>query len=176
MPPLERILLVGFMGSGKTQVGLALAQRLGWGFRDFDQEVRVRLGLPIPEIFRQHGEARFREVEEQVGNDLLAETECVLASGGGWPAALGRMEALPQGTLSVWLRVTPEEAVRRIRQEGPTRPLLSVEDPVDRAKELLAERERHYRKAHLHLETTGRTPPELVEEIEKSVIHAGRNH
>lgn len=175
MPLVERVLLVGFMGSGKTQVGLSLAERLGWRFRDFDQEIRVRLGLPIPEIFRQHGEARFREVEEQVGKDLLAGKDCVLASGGGWPAALGRMDALPLGTLSVWLLVTPEEAVRRIRKEGPTRPLLSVEDPVGRAKELLSDRERHYRRAHLHLETTGRTPTELAEEIEKNVNNAGRN-
>lgn len=165
---------MGFMGSGKTRVGLALAKRLGWGFRDFDQEIKVRLGLPIPEIFRQHGEARFREVEEQVGQDLLAGEKCVLASGGGWPVALGRLEALPPGTLSVWLKVTPEEAVRRIRREGPTRPLLSVEDPVRRAKELLTDRESYYQKADLHLESVGRTPDELAKEIERSVNNPGR--
>ena len=106
--PIRRVLLVGFMGSGKTQVGQALARRLGWQFRDFDQEVRFRVGLPIPEIFRQHGEARFREMEAAVGAELLKEEDVVLASGGGWPAGPTRMEALPPGTLSVWLKVTAE--------------------------------------------------------------------
>lgn len=172
--PVARVLLVGFMGSGKTRVGLALAERLGWSFRDFDQEIKIRLGLPIPEIFRQHGEVRFREMEEQVGRELLSGTRRVLASGGGWPAALGRMESLPAGTLSVWLKVRPEEAVRRIRKEGPTRPLLSVEDPVSRARELLSARERHYRRARVHLDSMERTPSELAEEIEKAINDMGR--
>ena len=112
--PVLRVLLVGFMGSGKTQVGQALARRLGWRFRDFDQEIRSRVGLPIPEIFRQHGEGRFREVEEAVGAELLLEEGVVLASGGGWPEALGRMESLPEGTFSVWLQVEAEEAARTL--------------------------------------------------------------
>lgn len=80
---IRRLLLVGFMGSGKTLVGQALARRLGWGFRDFDQEVKIRSGLPIPEIFRQHGEGHFREMEAQVGQEVLLDESVVLASGGG---------------------------------------------------------------------------------------------
>ena len=172
--PITRVLLIGFMGSGKTLVGQALADRLEWGFRDFDQEIKIRVGLPIPEIFRQHGEGRFREVEEQVGRDLLNGTRCVLASGGGWPAALGRMESLPQGTLSVWLQVTPEEAVRRIRKEGPTRPLLAVSDPVGRARDLLASREPYYAEAQVGLDSVGKTPEELAEEIEAIMNEMGQ--
>jgi len=170
-PPSEvrRVLLVGFMGSGKTRVGQALARRLGWSFRDFDQEVRARAGLPIPDIFRQHGEAAFRDMEERVGADLLLEDRVVLASGGGWPAALGRMEELPEGTLSVWLRVLPEEAVRRAREEGPTRPLLAVPDPVARARQILAEREACYGKAHLALDSMEAGPEELARIIERFV-------
>jgi shikimate kinase len=168
------VLLVGFMGSGKTLVGQALADRLGWSFRDFDQEIKVRLGLPIPEIFRQHGEGRFREVEEEVGKDLLRNTRCVLASGGGWPAALGRMEALPPGTFSVWLKVTAEEAIRRIRTEGPTRPLLAVRDPVARARDLLESRDPYYAEAQICLDSMGGTPEGLAEEIERIMNHTGQ--
>ena len=173
-PPIHRVLLVGFMGSGKTLVGQALARRLGWVFRDFDQEVRFRVGLPIPEIFRQHGEGHFRLMEEEVGGGLLHEDEVVLASGGGWPAGEGRMETLPPGTLSIWLQVTPEEAVRRAMEEGPTRPLLAVPDPVARARELLEERKKWYAKADESLDTLGREPEDLARQIEDLMNKTGR--
>lgn len=163
--PFQRVLLIGFMGSGKTQVGQALARRLGWTFRDFDQEIRSRLGLPVPEIFLNHGEGFFRQIEERVGAELLRQEGVVLASGGGWPAALGRMEGMPSGTVAVWLQVTPEEAVRRVREEGPTRPLLAVADPVARARELLRSREPFYRKAHLVVDSTKGKPEELARTI-----------
>lgn len=166
----ERVLLVGFMGSGKTRVGQILARRLGWTFRDFDQEVRGRVGLPIPEIFRQHGEAFFREAEKRVGAELLEEKRVVLASGGGWPAALGRMESLAPETLSVWLQVSPEVAVRRAVQEGPTRPLLAIPDPVARAKGLLAQREPYYALARVALESDETEPEVLATTIEELVI------
>ena len=173
MAPVRRVLLVGFMGSGKTQVGQLLAQRVGWSFRDFDQEIRARVGLPIPDIFRQHGEGFFREVEERIGAELLLERDVVLASGGGWPAALGRMEELEVGTLSVWLQVTPEEAVRRILKDGPTRPLLAVPDPVAKATELLKERELFYSKAHLALDSSEIRPDEMVDRIAKFMNERG---
>ncbi|MGW8266464.1 MAG: shikimate kinase [Longimicrobiales bacterium] len=171
---IRRILLVGFMGSGKTLVGRALARRLGWSFRDFDQEVRVRVGLPIPEIFRQHGEAGFRQVEAAVGAELLREENVVLASGGGWAAEEGRVEQVPPGTLTVWLKVTPEEAVRRVRKEGPTRPLLAVPDPLARARELLGAREAWYQRADLALDSHDGDPEEMARRIEEILITTGR--
>ena len=169
----QRVLLVGFMGSGKTRVGQLLADRLQWSFRDFDQEIQIRLGLSIPEIFRQHGEVYFRDAESRIGAELLREPDAVLASGGGWPGALGRMESLPPGTLSVWLKVSPEEAVRRARQEGPTRPLLAVSDPVSEARSLLRRREPFYAKARLSLDSTALGPQELAERIEEFMNQRG---
>ncbi len=170
---IRRVLLVGFMGSGKTRVGQALALRLGWSFRDFDQEIRTRVGLPIPQIFLQHGEGLFREMEESVGEELLREERVVLASGGGWPVGLGRMENLPPGTFTLWLKVSPEEAVRRVLQEGPTRPLLAVPDPLARARELLAEREPWYGRSGAALDTEGIGPEELARRIEKLMNREG---
>lgn len=171
---ISRVLLVGFMGSGKTLVGQALARRLGWQFRDFDQEVRTRAGLPIPEIFRQHGESRFREMEAEVARGLLHQDAVVLASGGGWASQGGTMEDLPSGTLSVWLKVSPEEAVRRVREEGPTRPLLAVADPLARARELLSVREVRYRKADLAVDSEGMDPETLARCIEDLMEKSGR--
>ena len=84
----------GVHGERKNPVGKLLAERLDWSFRDFDEEIYSRVGLPIPEIFRQHGEGFFRDLEEGVGEELLQWSGVVLASGGGWPAAPGRMEGL----------------------------------------------------------------------------------
>ena len=151
-----------------------MAKDLGWSFRDFDQEIRARVGLPIPEIFHQHGEGFFRDMEERVGAELLLEREVVLASGGGWPAALGRMEGLGPSTFSVWLKVTAQEAVRRVREEGPTRPLLAVADPVSRAKALLKEREPFYGKAHVAIDSTQAGPEKLAQEIEHLMNEKGR--
>jgi shikimate kinase len=162
------------MGSGKTRVGQALAKTLGWTFRDFDQEIGARIGLPIPAIFREHGEGFFREIEERIGAELLQGTDVVLASGGGWPAAIGRMEGLGPSTFSIWLQVSAEEAVERVRMEGPTRPLLAGPDPLSRARALLEEREPFYGKAHAALSSAGAGPEELARRIEQLINETGR--
>lgn len=169
----RRVLLVGFMASGKTRVGRLLAEALNWSFRDFDDEIETRVGLPIPEIFRQHGEGFFRALEEKLGSELLSEGEVVLASGGGWPAAPGRMESIGEDTLSVWLQVTPEEAVRRARMEGLTRPLLSGPDPVTRARALLTQRISFYEMAKVAVNTAGAQPEELARSIEDFMNEKG---
>jgi shikimate kinase len=161
------VLLVGFMGSGKTCVGRSLALRLGWTFHDFDTEICGRVGLSISEIFRQHGEGFFRDMEERVGEELLQERDVVLASGGGWPARPGRMEGVPPGTFSVWLEVPPRVAVERALKEGPTRPLLTGSDPFSQAKALLEEREPFYRKAAFTLDSCRSSPEELAEGIQR---------
>lgn len=168
-PGCERVLLVGFMGSGKTLVGELLAQRLSWSFRDFDREMESRLGLPISEIFRQHGEGFFRNAEERIGAELLQGTQVVLASGGGWPLAPGRMDCLGEGTFSVWLKVSAEEALRRAQAEGPTRPLLAVPDPLGKARALLKERELYYEQADITIDSTGVRAEELAETIQRLI-------
>ncbi|MFW5904960.1 MAG: shikimate kinase [bacterium] len=156
---------MGFMASGKSAVGRHLARRLGWTFLDADREVEAEAGRSIPRIFAEEGEDAFRRHETEVMQRLLARRQVVLASGGGWPCREGRLERLPEGTLSVWLRVSPREAVARASRSSHSRPLLDVERPGDRARELLAAREPFYRKAHLAVDTEGRTPGEVAREI-----------
>lgn len=170
---VRRVLLVGIMGSGKTEVGRLLAHRLGWAFRDFDREIEERTGLSISEIFREHGEEFFRNLEERIGDEFLGEDRVVLAPGGGWPCVPGRMVGHGPGTLSVWLKVDPEEAVLRSSTDGPTRPLLWVQDPVRRVKELLEKRAGYYGLAEYALETTGIGPKELARKIEEIVNAKG---
>ena len=87
-PPLQpqRVVLIGFMGSGKTTVGRLLAARLQWSFSDLDDEVAKRQGLSVPEIFAQYGEPAFRAAEAEALADLLRRRSVVIALGGGAPA------------------------------------------------------------------------------------------
>jgi shikimate kinase len=162
---VRRIVLVGFMGSGKSTVGALLASRLGWSFVDFDDEIERTAGARVEDIFREKGEAYFRNLEHEVGSELLGRDRVVLATGGGWPVAEGRLERLGRETLTVWLDVNAEDSVRRVGRSGRVRPLLLVSDPLERAARLLAERARYYERAELRLDTTTSTPAQLVDRI-----------
>lgn len=164
-----RVVLVGFMGSGKTTVGRLLANRLGWSFVDLDDEIERLAGRTVEELFRDEGEARFRELETAAGARALAAERAVLAPGGGWSLAPGRIDGLPPGTLSVWLRVSPETAVRRATSHGRVRPLLAGAGALERARALLTEREPVYARAGLHLDAEHTTPMALVREIAEHV-------
>ncbi len=150
-----RILLVGFMGSGKSSVGADLAMRLGWRFADADDVVEREQGLRIEDIFSTLGEARFRELEHEVTQALLREEQVVVATGGGWAAVPGRLTDLAAGTTTVWLRVSAEEAVRRAATQAHHRPLLSGPDATAAARELLLLRTPRYAQSQHEVDTEG---------------------
>lgn len=161
----ERVLLVGFMGAGKTSVGLALARRLGWRFLDFDRVVEEEAGRSIVEIFAEDGEQAFRRMEDDVAQRLLHERRVVLASGGGWAATPGRLEGTPSGTVSVWLRVGPEEAIRRCRTAPGRRPLLEGASPERTASSMLQRRLSSYAAADVGVDTDGSTVDDVTSRI-----------
>jgi shikimate kinase len=166
---VQRILLVGFMASGKTTVGRAVANRMGWDFVDFDAEIERRVGRSIPRIFAEEGEAAFREHEERVGRELLERRHVVLSSGGGWPVARGRLDGVDAVTFSVWLRVDAATVLERAALDGDTRPLLRGGDPATTVRALLAEREPFYARARLHLDASSATVEDLVEDVVRAV-------
>lgn len=150
---LDRILLIGFMGSGKTSVGRALADRLGWGFLDFDDALVAQEGRPVAEIFAERGEPYFRALEAKVAERLLDERRVVLASGGGWAAAPGRLAGVPPGTATFWLQVSAREAIRRAGAAAGTRPLLARPDAEEEAIRLIAQRAPYYKDAMWAVDT-----------------------
>lgn len=162
------------MASGKTTVGRELAHLLGWEFVDFDAEVEHRSGTTVPRLFAEQGEAAFRRWEHEVGRDLLERRSIVLASGGGWAAAPGRMDEVPAGTLVVWLKVDPATAVARAGADGVTRPLLDGPDAVASALALSTERQSAYARARLHLDTDGASPRSLAKAIVQELGHRAR--
>lgn len=152
-PTLDRVLLIGFMGSGKTSVGRRVAERLGWRFVDFDDAIEAEEGATVAEIFAGRGEPYFRELEERVARRLLTDRSVVLASGGGWAAAPGRLESVPPGTASFWLQVSAPEALRRAGVAAGTRPLLARPDAHEEAIRLIARRAPYYKEATWAVDT-----------------------
>lgn len=162
---VDRVVLVGFMGAGKTTVGRSLARRLGWRFVDVDTVVAERAGRAIDEIFRTHGEGVFRLLEAEAATDALGEAHVVVATGGGWAAQEGALESLPSGCVSVWLEVGASEAVRRAEGDASVRPLLAVEDPLENASRLLSGRRLFYRRADVRVDTEGRSVDDVTTRI-----------
>lgn len=149
------IALVGLPGSGKSTVGRQLARRLAVPFVDSDHVIEERLGCSIREYFDREGEARFRDVEEEVIDDLSREHRGVLATGGGAVLRPANRQHLRERGQVVYLRSTPEEVFRRLRHDV-SRPLLQVEDPLTRLRDLYAARDPLYRDAAQFVIETGR--------------------
>lgn len=166
---VDRVVLVGFMGAGKTTVGRLLARRLGWSFLDTDGLVEERFGLPVGAVFAQLGEPAFRNAEREVVATALRRGDTVVSTGGGWPEQVGTMESLPPAALCVWLDAPLEELLRRARTQAADRPLLDVADPENRARSLLERRAPRYARAHMHLETAGKDPGTLADAIVRRV-------
>jgi len=162
----ERIVLVGFMGSGKTTVGRLLARELGWRFVDTDRRVEQRCGLRIPEIFELRGEAFFREQEREVAEEIRSARHVVVAAGGGAFAFEDTREALRAGALTVWLWAPVETILSRVRLDG-SRPLAGSRERILR---LFAERQPSYRLAECHVDATA-GPEEVVRRVRQT---AGR--
>lgn len=160
-----RLVLVGFMGAGKSTVGAMVATALGWDFVDLDDEITRREGSPPHDFIREQGIARFRRVESRVGRDILRKSRVVIAMGGGWAAQPGHMTSLGRHSVSVWLRVAPETALARIGDSPAPRPLLQGSDPRAAAEGLLKARTAHYRRSDITIETEGRSPAQVARAI-----------
>jgi shikimate kinase len=147
------ISLVGLPGSGKTTVGRQLARRLQLPFVDSDHEIEVRIGCSIREFFEREGEARFRDIEQDVLDTLTQGADKVLSTGGGAVLRPENRQHLRERGQVVYLKSTPEELFRRLRHDS-NRPLLQVADPMLKLKTLYTERDPLYREvAHFVLET-----------------------
>ena len=148
-----RIALVGLPGSGKSTIGRQLARRLGLVSIDTDHVIEQRLGCSIREYFEREGEDSFRDVEESVIDDLTQTHHGILSTGGGSVLRLANREHLYSRCHVVYLRSSPEEIFRRLRHDL-NRPLLQVEDPLTRLRDLYAIRDPLYREtAHFVVET-----------------------
>ena len=162
-----RIVLVGFMGAGKTTVGRELAALLGWDFIDLDERVEARAGRSVAEIFAKDGEAAFRALELDAAREAMRGERVVIAAGGGAFAQEETRAALSAGAATVWLRCALPALLRRIPR-GDARPLAANRATIPA---LLSERERVYRLAELTVDTTEGAPRDAARAIARATGH-----
>lgn len=168
------IILVGLPGSGKTTIGRQLARRLGLPFVDSDHVIEQRLGCSIREFFAREGEESFRDVEQQVLDDLTQTQQGVIATGGGSVLREANRRHLLERGHVIYLRSTPEDVFRRVRHDT-ARPLLQVDDPLGRLRGLFDARDPLYREAsHFVIETGRPSVATLVNMIVMQLELAGR--
>lgn len=160
----KNIVLTGFMGSGKTAVGRLLAERLGMAFVDVDTEIELAQGMSIPEIFGRFGEPRFRAIETEMIRRISGRKNAIISTGGGAVLREENMEALRENGIIFCLSAEPETILERTKGDD-NRPLLKVDDPMAKIKELLVFRRPFYEKAGTMIVTDGRSPSEVADEI-----------
>src|SRR5262247_3176878 len=145
--PGDNIILIGFMGAGKSTIGRLLARRLGRCFVETDDVITAREGRAIPEIFQADGEARFRQLEGEALESLALKSGDVIATGGGLPCREGRMARLRELGTVIWLKGDLAVALERARRSG-ARPMLAGRAPGE-IETLYRQREPYYRAAHV---------------------------
>ena len=151
---LKPITLVGLMGSGKSMLGKRLAKQLDMPFADSDKAIEDAAGLTISNIFDIAGDAKFREIEERIIAELVTSGPLVLATGGGAICQTNTAKLLQKQSVVVWLQAAPETLMARIGT-STTRPLLAGDDPLGKLRQLSVDRQKHYQRAHIHLNTDG---------------------
>lgn len=162
----QKIVLIGFMGSGKTVVGRALSRLLEWDFVDTDEEIEKVTGHTILQIFKKYGELRFRSEEELVLKKLVNRGKVVLATGGSMDLGNHNLEVIRDNSFFVLLQADLEILQQRLSRKN-SRPLLGKKPGLERIEELLKARESQYLQMADHIiNTSGLT----VEEVALKII------
>ncbi len=163
--PLQSLVLIGPMGGGKSSVARELAQRTGWRWVDTDRLAAQAAGLSVAEIFAQHGEAHFRDLEASAIQSLGRLGPVIVATGGGVvlrPQNSALLRALGR---VIWLTATEDILFERVSRTRK-RPLLQTDDPRATMRELLAAREPLYAAcAHLKIDTSSLSHAEVAEAV-----------
>jgi shikimate kinase len=170
--PSGHLVLVGLPGAGKSTVGPLVAVALERPFLDFDRELAARGGHAVADLFATRGEQAFRDMEISLTHELALAPPMVLAPGGGWITNPGVVACLrPPGVL-VYLQVSPDTALARVRSDPVVRPLLQGSDPAARLAALWEQRHPLYGTADLRLDVENLSPQEVAE----SVVALARDH
>ena len=162
-PMFNNVIMVGFMGAGKSSVGRALARRLGRCFVETDDMIVAKEGMSIPEIFATRGEPYFRALEEDVVNLLALKKGDVIATGGGLPCREGRPEMLRTLGTMVWLSGDFDVLYERALRMGE-RPMLATRSREE-AEALYGARTAFYSQADLTVDTTALGPDQVVARV-----------
>lgn len=161
---MPNLYLVGFMGVGKSAIGRKVARELRYRFIDSDHQIEKNVGKKIPEIFANEGEAAFRKMEREFVESGHPAGSCVVSCGGGLVIEEGMSDLLKKKGVVVCLFASVESVIERTSRNA-NRPLLNVENPEERVRQLLAEREPIYMNSGACITTEGRTIAEVVRHV-----------
>jgi shikimate kinase len=168
------IVLVGLMGAGKSTIGRRLAQRLDLVFTDADAEIELAAGKTVPEIFRDHGEAYFRDGERKVIARLLDSGPQVLATGGGAFMSEETRNNIAQKGISIWLKADISLLMKRVLRRD-NRPLLHAEEPEIVMRRLIEERYPVYSRADIIVESRDVPHNAIVSDVIRALAALERN-
>jgi shikimate kinase len=163
-----KVFLVGFMGSGKSSVGKALARLLNLEFTDIDYEISSSTGKTIPELFEKEGEKHFRELEKLAIKGIAAKKNMLIACGGGLPCYNDLMKELNKQGITIYLKLSSERLFERLKKDSDKRPLLKGKNDVEMKKfiaDLLEEREFYYLQSQYKISIKDHTPEEVAKAI-----------
>lgn len=161
---MRNIILTGFMGTGKTTIGRVLSNRLGMRLVDVDEEIEREEKMSITDIFSRHGEPHFRDIETAMIRKLSSGKNVIISTGGGAVLRQENMEILKENGVVFCLSASVGTILERTSR-SEDRPLLKVENPKKKIEELLAYRRPFYEEAGIMIQTDGKTPLEVVQEI-----------
>ncbi len=164
MTPSPNLILTGFMGTGKTTVGRAVAEQLGRPFVDMDQVIEERAGRSIADIFAHEGEAAFRAIEAELCRELADQGDLVIATGGGALVDIDNRQVLASTGLVICLTADVETILGRL-EDVTDRPLLDAPDRRARVGALLEARRAAYGTLPYHVDTTGLTTTQVTERV-----------
>jgi len=162
---MTHLILAGFMGTGKSTVGRALAEQLRLPFVDSDERIEAVAAKPISQIFADDGEEAFRALETRVLASLLKEESSVLALGGGTLVSAENLALAKRAGPIICLKADPHTIYQRVKAQAGQRPLLKVAEPLAKIRELLETRQSSYAQADAQVNTTGLEPDEVVEQV-----------
>ncbi|UCD08685.1 MAG: shikimate kinase [Dehalococcoidales bacterium] len=161
------IALIGYMGTGKTIVGQALAEKLNMNLVEMDWFIEQEAGMSIPEIFSKEGEIGFREREIAATKKIAGEKSCVIACGGGIILNKINIDRLKESSIIVYLTAAPRTILKRVSGEAGQRPLLEVEDQLKTIKEMLKYRGPYYERS---AEVTVNTSRLSIDAVTNNII------
>lgn len=171
---MHNIVLIGFMGCGKSTIGRELHKKLGYHFIDTDHVIEEQIGKSIPEIFTQDGEQTFRDLETAVLKEIILQKTNyhIIATGGGMPIRPENKALLKQLGFVVWLSCSPADILDRTSKSA-NRPLLDCDDPLKKITSLLNERTPIYEKSsHIKINTSSLD----FNEISCGILECARYH
>jgi shikimate kinase len=171
--PDTNLYLVGFMGTGKTTIGHAVAHRLGFALLDSDHEIERRKGRTVAQIFEEEGEAAFRALEREFIEQGHPARSQVVSCGGGLVTQPGLLELLKRKGVVICLHASIETILQRTAGNR-SRPLLNVPDPEEQVRTLYAEREAIYRQAGTVILTDFRALPDIAGHVLRVYLREAR--